>query len=146
MPPTAADLVGNWRLVAYLFHPDDGDEYAPFGDNATGLITYTADGFMQVSVAASDRTTYDANDFQGGTVEQQAAAARSYLTYAGRYEVRDDRVLHIQEISLLPYRDNVTLERYAELDGDRLTLTTPPMSLGGNMGIGRIIWQRAGAE
>lgn len=142
--PTAADLVGNWRLIAYTFHPDEGEEYAPYGENATGLITYTADGFMQVSIAAADRATYDADDFQGGTIEQQAAAARSYLSYAGRYEVREGWVLHIQEISLLPYREAVTLERHIDLDGDRLMLTTPPMSLSGSMGIGRIVWERAG--
>jgi hypothetical protein len=139
-----ADLVGTWRLVAYIFAPDAGDEFHPYGEKPTGLITYTADGFMHVAIMNSSRSTYEANDFQGGCVEQQAAAARSYLTYSGRYEVLSDRVLHIVEISLLPNRSGITIERYVDLNGDRLTLTTPPMSLDGSTGTGRIIWQRAG--
>ena len=95
MTLTATDLVGNWRLLSYVFTPDDGDPFTPFGESPAVLLTYTADGYIQVSIAAGDRATYDADDLQGGTVEQQAAAARSYLTYAGRYEMRGDRVLHI---------------------------------------------------
>ena len=90
MPPTTADLVGNWRLLSYVYTPDDGDEFLPYGEDPAGLLTYPADGYMQVSIAARDRATYN---LQGGTVEQQAAAARSYLAYAGRYEMRGDRVL-----------------------------------------------------
>ncbi len=146
MPPTAADLVGNWRLLSYVYSPDDGDPFTPYGESPAGLLTYTADGYMQVSIAGSDRATYDADDLQGGTVEQQAAAARSYLTYAGRYELRGDRVLHIVQISLLPGWSGVTLERTVALDGDQLLLTTPPMTRRGRPGIGRLRWQRAGAE
>lgn len=101
---------------------------------------------MQVSIAARDRATYDANDLQGGTVEQQAAAARSYLAYAGRYEMRGDRVLHIVQISLLPGWSGITPERTVSLDGDRLLLTTPPMTRRGRPGSGRLRWERAGAE
>ena len=138
-----ADIVGIWRLVAYIFAPDDGGQVHPYGENPTGLITYTADGYMHVAIMDTSRATYDANDFQGGSIEQHAAAARSYLAYSGRYEVLSDRVLHVVEVSLLPNRSGVTIERYISLDRDRLTLTTPPMSLGGLTGIGRIVWQRA---
>lgn len=138
------DFVGTWRLVSYIFTPDGGEAFHPYGEKATGLITYTADGFMHVAIMDSARGTYDANDFQGGSVEQQAAAARSYLTYSGRYEVLPDRVLHIVEVSLLPNRSGVTIERFVSLDGDRLTLTTPPMSLDGSTGTGQIVWQKAG--
>jgi hypothetical protein len=143
--PTAADLVDNWRLLSYIFTPDDGAPFTPYGENPAGLITYTADGYMQVSIAASDRAAYGADDVQSGTVEQQAAA-RSYLTYAGRYEMRGDRVLYIVQISLMPGWSGVTLERIASLDGGQLLLTTPPITRRGRTGISRLRWERAGAE
>ena len=66
-----ADIVGTWRLVAYIFAPDDGGQVHPYGENPTGLITYTADGYMHVAIMDTSRATYDANDFQGGSIEQQ---------------------------------------------------------------------------
>ena len=61
---------------------------------------------------------------------------------ARRYEVlsNPDRVLHHVEVSLFPNWENVTQERFAKLEGDRLTLSIAPDKDGA---VGRVFWQRA---
>jgi len=52
----AADVVGSWRLVSFVDEETESKAVRPvFGDNPTGVITYTSDGRMSVFFADPKR-------------------------------------------------------------------------------------------
>ena len=135
-------LIGAWRLVAYEGHTGNNVVY-PLGEDATGYIMYTADGYMSVTMMAAGRTNFAGGDMFSGTDKEKIAAAGSYVSYCGKYEYQGDRVIHKIEAAFFPNRVGTEQVRFVDLDGDALTLTTPPMVLAGVLRTGRIVWRRA---
>jgi hypothetical protein len=56
--------------------------------------------------------------------------------------VRDGRVIHHVEVSLFPNWRGTDQERFVDVDGDRLTITTAPLQIGGTTS-SRLAWERA---
>lgn len=135
-------LVGAWRLVSYEAHGPGGVLY-PLGEDAAGYIMYTPDGYMSVSMMAAGRRNFVDGDMLSGTNDEKIEAAETYVSYCGRYDYQGDRVVHMVEAAFFPNRVGTEQVRYVELDGDTLTLRTPPMVLGGVSRQGRIVWRRA---
>jgi hypothetical protein len=138
------DITGTWRLLSYEAHGSDGSVSYPLGRDAVGYIMYTDDGYMSVDMMASGRRSYADGDLRGGTDEEKLAAADSYVSYCGRFEMQDDSVLHHIEVAFFPNRVGTSQRRFIQLDGDRLLLTTPAMLIAGKEQVGRILWERAG--
>lgn len=83
--------------------------------------------------------------FGGGTrspQEEQAEAFNTFLAYAGRYTLRDDKVVHHVEISSIQNYVNRDLVRSITCEGDRITLVTPPTAVNGKIQTVELIWQR----
>ena len=135
-------LVGAWRLVTYEAHAGDEVSY-PLGEDASGYIMYTADGYMSVLIMAGGRTNFASNDILGGTDEEKLEAASTFIAYAGRYEFLGDRVIHKIETAFYPNRVGTEQTRFTQLAGDELLLTTPPMVIHGTSRSGRLRWKRA---
>ena len=135
-------LVGAWRLVSYEAHGPGGVLY-PLGEDAAGYIMYTPDGYMSVSMMAAERRNFADGDMLSGTNDEKIDAAETYVSYCGRYDYQGGRVVHMVETAFFPNRVGTEQVRYVELDGDTLTLRTPPMVLGGVSRQGRIVWRRA---
>lgn len=91
----------------------------------------------------ANRPRFASGDAGGGTTEERLAAADTYLSYCGRYEVRPDKVIHHVEVSLFPNWIGMDQERFFEFDGDRLSLSTPPFLVSGKQQSARLIWERA---
>ena len=136
-------VVGTWRLKQWETHSADGRISYPLGPNAIGYLIYTPQGYMTVSMMQVDRPAFAGDDLIGGTLEEKAAAASSYVTYCGRYEVQDRTVIHHVELSLFPNWIGVDQLRFVEVEGDDLLITTPPLQVGGREVINRLIWERA---
>ncbi len=120
-------LTGARRLHDYILVDADGNKRRPFRDGSTGLLIYTANGFMSVATMMIDDET-------GET---------ALLSYHGPFDLYEDRVVHHIEISndaALVGRDNV---RYPALEGDILTLTARPSLFGGEGTEAAIVWRRA---
>ncbi|HET7632144.1 MAG TPA: lipocalin-like domain-containing protein [Gemmatimonadaceae bacterium] len=139
---TAKDFVGTWRLVSMEARSSTGAVNYPLGQDCGGLIIYTADGYMSVVIYRAGRERFGTRDIMAGTEAQLAGAARSYVSYAGRYQVRGDRVHHDLEASFFPDWVGTTQERIYELKGSRLTLSTDPIPLGGAELRVVLIWER----
>ena len=135
-------LVGAWRLVTYEAHSGDELSY-PLGEDASGYIMYTSDGYMSVLIMAAGRTEFASGDILGGTDAEKLEAASTFIAYCGRYEFLGDRVIHKIETAFYPNRVGTEQVRYVQQDGDELILTTPPMELAGKLRSGRLIWERA---
>ena len=135
-------LIGAWRLIRYEAHAGDEVSY-PLGDDASGYIMYTPDGYMSVLIMAAGRLNFESDDILGGTDEEKLKAASTFLSYCGRYEFLGDRVVHKIETASYPNRVGTEQTRFIQLDGDELLLTTPPMVIHGTSRSGRLRWERA---
>jgi hypothetical protein len=119
----SASIVGTWRLVSFL--AVDGQGAAPYWDAAaTGLIIYTADGYVAAQL-------YDARRPRLGKEWEQAdpSTARTLFaglaTYYGRYTVDTEAstVTHLVEGAMSPDWVGSRLVRsYRFLGPDRIEL------------------------
>ena len=135
-------LVGVWTLESFELRGSLGEAGYPFGRDAVGLLLLTDDGYWSVQVMDARRSPFAAGDVLGGTPEEQAAATRGYIAYAGRYEIQDDRVTVNPHTSLFPNWVGQNLERFFAVEGDRLDLRTRPLLAQGEERTAHLIWRR----
>jgi hypothetical protein len=135
-------LVGTWKLVLWENRSTDGRVTYPLGKDAEGLIMYGDDGYMFVAIMRARRALFDAGDLLGGSAEEKAQAAETYVSYCGRYDLEGDTVVHHVKLSLFPNWVGVDQERLVEITGDRLTLSTRPILLEGTEQTAHLVWER----
>lgn len=140
---TPNPLIGSWRLMSWENRSIDGQKISyPLGRDAVGYIMYSQDGYMSVTIMRPNRAKFAAGDLLGGSIEEKAQAAETYVSYCGRYEFRGDTVIHHVELSSFPNWVGVDQERLVKLNGNRLTLSTRPILLGGIEQTARLNWER----
>ena len=84
-------LLGTWHLVRWDIQYGDGRPASlPFGADATGLITYTADGTMNACIARAGRARLSSDSVRSAPQAERLAAFESYFQYAGPYSVRGE--------------------------------------------------------
>jgi hypothetical protein len=137
-------LVGSWRLQHWVAVGDDGSEMLPMGAAPDGLLVYSHDGTMIGIMGPGDRPRFASDDVTGGTDEERAAAFATFIAYGGPYEIEGDTVSHHVETSLFPNWIGSVQRRRWEMsdDGRHVTLTSPPLTLGGAVRIQRLTWER----
>ena len=136
-------LVGTWKLVSVSSWTDKGDiNRAAHGPNPTGFLTYTSEGRMMVIIAEDGRKALSVADRVSAPVEERAQAFSTFMSYAGRYTFTGDKVVHHVEVASLQNDVKKDQVRSVKLQGDRLTLRTPPISRGGVLQTFELVWQR----
>ncbi|HLZ22883.1 MAG TPA: lipocalin-like domain-containing protein [Ktedonobacterales bacterium] len=136
---------GTWRLVSFESRAEDGTVSYPFGPDARGYIIYGADGYMAVVLQPAERRQFAKNDYQGGTLEERAAAGEHFISYAGRFEVvPGDTVVHHVEVSFFPNWIGTAQQRLFHFQGNQLMLSTRPMQVAGRIVTSQLIWERVG--
>jgi Lipocalin-like domain len=135
-------FAGAWRLLSLEARTSTGDVSYPYGKDAAGYLLYAREGYMSVSVMQARRASFASPDGLQAPAEEKVAAFDTYSSYSGRYEVRGQKVIHQIEISLFPNWIGTEQERYFEFSEDRLTLSAPPMQIGGVELKLVAIWQR----
>ena len=137
-------LVGSWRLRSWVALGDDGSETLPMGPRPEGLLVYSAEGTMMGMMGSGDRPRFGADEVTGGTDAERAEAFRTFIAYGGAYEVDGSTVVHRVEESLFPNWIGTTQRRRWELDatGRWVTLTSPPLAVGGATRVQRLTWER----
>ncbi|MFL5294998.1 MAG: lipocalin-like domain-containing protein [Phenylobacterium sp.] len=140
---TNGALLGTWRLSSAVATTASGERDAhPYGAHPSGLLSYMPDGRMTAMIAYDGRPSLSGDRVSAPGAERAAAFA-TFFAYAGRYEVRGDRVTHHVEIASVPNWVGTDLVRVMALQGDRLTLSTPPLSVGGRTQSTELVWERA---
>ena len=140
-----AAVLGAWELESYTEADGSGrPPVHPLGEDATGLIIYTDDGYMSAQLMSADRPLFDTADPAGGTTRQTLAAARGYLAYSGPFRVDESAAVlhHDVRVSLLPNWLGVTQIRSSKLDHDRLTLSLRSTRDGVET-TSTLVWRRA---
>ena len=141
-------LLGAWLLHRWAIEFSDGRAASlPFGAGASGLIIYTADGWMNASIARAARPVLSAPSVRQAPAAEQCAAFESYFNYGGPFTLRlidgAPHVVHSVRFSLNPNMVGSEQVRRIRFDGaDRLTLSADE-AVGGVVRQHRLEWRRA---
>ncbi|HXY06888.1 MAG TPA: lipocalin-like domain-containing protein [Terriglobales bacterium] len=139
-PDVNDKLVGTWRLVSASSTTSTGERSeTPYGLNPLGFLTYTEHGRIAALISHDGRKALSSD---GGSLEEQSEAFKTFFAYAGRYTVSGDKVTHHVEISSIQNYVGRDLVRYVKFQGDRITLVTPPTPVNGKTQIYELTWER----
>lgn len=137
-----ADLIGTWRLVSAVATTSTGTRNShPYGDNPTGVLTYTADGRVVAMIAYDGRSALS-GDRVSAPAAERAEAFATFFAYSGTFDTNGTTVTHHVQIASVPNWVGTDLVRVVALLGDRLTLTTPPISVGDQIQVTKLVWDR----
>ena len=141
---SAPDLVGTWRLMSYEARDSKGQIQYPLGEHVSGQLIYDAAGHMSAHVMRNDRPLFAANDSARGTDAEVRAAFEGYTAYFGTYTIDTKKQTVTHRVRGASYPNWVARDqlRYYKFDGSRLSLSAPPMVVGGQTFDFVLIWER----
>ncbi len=142
-----ARLLGAWRLLdAVTVYPDGStgpwyDRPGPY----TGLLIYEVTGVMSVQIASERPRAKSPPAFSEMAAAEQLRYLDSYYAYFGRFDVDEaaSAVRHLVETSLDPTETGSIYTQEVSIEGDRLTLSTQPWRVHGELRHSRLTWARA---
>jgi hypothetical protein len=143
MTEEGRQLIGTWRLASWTRIESDGKRSEPLGPGSTGLITYTADGFMFASLMAPNRKPFAGTDPFGGTAEECRGAMSTGLSYCGRWRLEGDRLVHAVEMSMFPNWVGAEMVRVCRFEGGRAVVRTLPVDNNGVTVVFELVLSRA---
>jgi hypothetical protein len=122
-------LIGVWKLVSVTSTNADGiRNNEPWGINPKGTIVYTREGWMTAVINYGGRKPLSTADRFRATTDEKATAFETSFSYAGRFDVKGEKVIHHVEIASVENWVNTDLIRNFRLQGNRLILQTPPLA------------------
>jgi hypothetical protein len=136
-----AELIGAWALETFVIDEPGGAQKPRFGPNPVGYLIYTADGHMSATLMGVHRAALAAPDGSASSRHDVTESLTNFLSYAGRFEIRGDRVLHHVEVSVFTNLVGTTLERQFTLADNTLTIRTLPPEIWGSSN--RLVWRKA---
>ena len=134
-------LLGTWALVsAAREEVATGKVYHQFGEGARGYIAYMPDDRMMVLITGPGRkpATTDA---------ERARLNQTMLSYAGRFIIEPDAVVHRIDVAWNPALVGVDQRRFVTFEDDRLILrgSPGPSAVDGVVAKATITWARVRA-
>ena len=144
---TLADgLVGSWRLISAEGHGTDGSVTYQYGPEPLGRVMFDDGGRMSIHLVNPSRRPFASADFLRPTPEERTEASDGYFGYFGSYTVDESAevvTFHV-EGAAYPNYIGTAQRRLFVLEGDRLTLRTPPERAGGADITYVVTWEREG--
>jgi hypothetical protein len=109
-------VVGTWRLIAASASSGSTRNDAPYGPTPSGLITYSSDGRVMAIICHSGRKPLASGDRISASTDERAEAFATSFSYAGRYSLSGNKIIHRVELgSVQNWVDN-DLVRLVRLD------------------------------
>ena len=133
-------LLGAWRLKSFETRTSDGSILYPWGKEVRGYVVFT-EGYFCVTIMNANRRMFSSADMKGGSMEEKANAADSYLSYSGPYEIEKDKFKVKVEVSLFPNWIGTTQERNFKIDGKTLSVISAPAIVYGKEARGYLIFE-----
>ncbi|MGA7093499.1 MAG: lipocalin-like domain-containing protein [Candidatus Cybelea sp.] len=131
--PAREGVVGAWSLVSFNVDEGKGSTKPRFGPDPVGYLIYSADSRMAAVLAGTHRPALKSPAGASSSEASRTESLSNFLAYAGRYEIRGDRVFHHVEVSVFTNLVGTTLERQFKVEGEILTIRTlPPEIWGGS--------------
>jgi Lipocalin-like domain len=144
-PPARAaateGIVGAWSLVTFDVDEKGRAPKPRFGPDPVGYLIYSANARMAAVLAGTHRPELKSPSGVSTSEEDRSQALLNFLAYAGRYEVRGDRVFHHVEVSVFTNLMGTTLERQFKIENDTLTIRTLPPEIWNSSNV--LVWKRA---
>lgn len=142
---TETKLQGTWRLISWKITRSDGQEtYFPFGEQAQGILMYSADGYMSANISHADREPFTSPSMRKASAAEKISAFETNFSYAGPYRVEGKTVIHTVEHSLNPTMVGTEQVRHMAFDGDQLTLSADePLGSAGLSRHHQLVWTKA---
>jgi hypothetical protein len=139
----ASELAGTWTLVSASASTADGrvNRY-PFGASPKGMLIYTNEGRMTAVISYGGRKPLSGADRIASPADERADAFATFFAYAGRYSFDGGRVVHHVEMSSVENWVDTDLIRLVQIEGETMTLKTPPLSVGGRTQTSELVWRR----
>ena len=120
-----SEIVGVWQLVSYSrYSAEENKTTFPFGANPAGYLIYTASGYMSIVVTGEGRPAVSPTDNK--LDEKQSKLFATMIAYSGTYKLDGDKVTHHLDVAWHPTRAGADQTRYIKVEGDTLSLRTPP--------------------
>lgn len=136
-------LIGRWLIVSWEQHYADGRIERPMGDQLEGFIDYSGTGDMVCMISRRDRARFVKGGQWNAPDEEKARAYDSLLSYAGRYRVEGEIVVHMVDIAIFPNWKGGEQKREFVFQADgtlallaRLETGTPEER------VSRLVWRR----
>ena len=123
------DIQGAWYLESFEIEGLD-KKIAPWGTNAHGLLIYAESGHMSVSIN---------RELAAKSAIEAENIFDSILFYSGTYLMEGNTIIHQVGNASNPSRIGRKMLRFASLEGDLLTLSSPQESFGRAI----LKWRRA---
>ena len=143
-------LVGGWQLQLWQITYGDGRQPSmPFGSDASGLIVYAPDGWMNASISRAGRPPLSSESAKTAPAEERLAAFDGFFSYGGRYRlVREDGidyVIHSVTQSVNPNLVGTEQKRRMDFAADgSLTLSAADRLPGSQVArLHRLTWKRS---
>jgi hypothetical protein len=131
LPEHAAPLLGRWSLAAWRGVDAAGDAVSHGGPHPRGELIYLPSGRMAVQIQFDGREPLGSLELDAGTIEQQAAAYRTYNAYAGFFTVPEPGVVvHRLELGIHPDQTGMEKRRSYRLSADELELELETQRVG----------------
>jgi hypothetical protein len=146
-PAPGPSLLGAWALLSAETVRGDGQVAPAFGDRVNGLLIYDRSGEMSLQIAGDRPGVGGVEAYQSLSPQDRLVFLDSYYAYFGTFEVDEAAhvVIHRVRASLRPNETGASYRRQFGIEGERLTLATPPEARAGEMLINRLIFVRAHA-
>jgi len=135
-------LLGAWRLKSLETRASDGSVSYPWGKEVLGYVIASPEGYFCVAIMNANRKKFSSQDMKGGTVEERANAADSYISYSGPCEIEKDKFRVKVEVSLFPNWIGGIQERNFKIEGKTLSVSTTPTLVNGKEQVGYLIFER----
>jgi hypothetical protein len=143
--PISADhpIVGAWTLTSFVEkNLQTGAVAYPLGERARAAVIYTAGGHVLTLFTSEHRqppVTPQATD------QEAVALYRSMVAFAGRYELRGNKLIYRPEISWNEAWNGSVQERLFEVGPERLEVNSVPAvsTLTGALTEFSLLWERA---
>lgn len=142
-------LQGTWHLQRWeISYGNDRRSTLPYGEQATGLIQYTVDGWMSACIARGARPRLSSESVRHAPEAERLAAFESYFQYAGPYTLRrhEGRVQVVHQVTHSLNPNFVGTEQVRNVDFDAaggLTLSADDLLPGTHVvRHHRLMWSR----
>jgi hypothetical protein len=143
MQPVRFKIIGTWRLVSMTYKDRDGKDVHFFGEQPLGVLTYDPNGIINVQFMKKRRDNFASDAYGTGSADEITQAFKSYQAYFGSYFEKEPGVIvHKIEGCIFPNWSGKEEIRYARIEGNKLTLTTPPTRVGDQEISVDAVWQR----
>jgi hypothetical protein len=109
-------LLGTWELIEGKLLNDgvaSDYEFSPQRGGG-GILIYSPDENMCVTMSKRDRARFSTDQIDGGTPEEKVEAYSTYVSYTGSFEVDDEKasVAHLVKFASFPNFVGRSLTRY----------------------------------